>query len=332
MLTRCLLEYFQKSSEPDLNDIDQAIDYIKPTSGSETIETGPGGRSGDELIDITTPLGRSQARFSNPEPVAFYLGRAYVPRSEVADTEVQRQEDQRSAVRAFKECFATPEVAPMERLMAGCFVAQLYSVSGQWNEAVDTWRRTLQIVPSLSSRSLSRQNQINVLQNILGIGRVATSHALSAGEPPSEALKLLGLGSGVMASFLLEAQVDVSMLSPDQASAFIRARSKLEAHREKANLSSPLQPVSDLAQWVSASKGTHMAEQELRDIITSIQADPKTENFLRPQSLDEVRKVLGSDTIVVVNASERCDAFLINNKSSEINTVRPSSLTWDDVE
>jgi hypothetical protein len=89
---------------------------------------------------------------------------------------------------------------------------------------------------------------------------------------------------------------------------------------------------SPLIKWMLESHEHYLAEQELQSIITAIQSDPKTNEFLGPPTFDEVRDVLDDDTIVVVNSAEQCDAFIIDNKSTQIRVLKLPMLRWDDIE
>jgi tetratricopeptide (TPR) repeat protein len=326
VLGKCLYERWRQSSraKDQMNDIEQAIKHFEEALGSEgsktTLEEGGG-----------LPDGANS--FETRDPLTYHLGHAYLARSDYQDSEAKTQEDCNYAMHAFEQCLANPQLTPVDRLLAGICVARLHSMAGRLDQALDSWKRAFVLVPSISPRSMTREDQIYVLQNVQGMSRSASADALAAGAPASEALKVLELGRDIIAGFALEARVDFTMLDADQAAAYQLARSRLEGQRQQAVQRIPLNGrASALAQWVAQSHNYQLAEQELHDVIASIQSRPETESFLGLPPFKEIQEAIGDSTIVVVNACERSDAFVINNVMNQVEAVSLPKLDWDDVE
>ncbi|KAK8126734.1 uncharacterized protein PG998_002493 [Apiospora kogelbergensis] len=297
-------------------DIDDAINYLEYSSEFN--------KEADFNIG-TSPAGS--------DAVTLHLARAYLSRSDVVENEIEKTRDMDHSMRVFEECFCDEDLKPIDRHLAGMFLATLHSMAGRSHAAVDVWKKAFTIVPALSPRTSSRQDQFNILQNIQGMSRLASSDALAAGVPASEALELLELGRGVIAGFSLEARADLSILDPDMASNFEKARSRFEAQQQHRAQGIPISgSVPELVQWASGSRDFKAAEQELQDIIKTIQANPKTRSFLGPPSYEEVLEALRDDIIVVVNACEQSVAFLITNQSRHGKTLNLSKLDLTELE
>lgn len=321
VLAKCLHESFQQSSKPreDISCIDEAIGYFEYLRRSSTTQN----------VSETRP---SRACFilSRQDSVSYYLGRAYTVRSDAHYDAESRKRDLHNAITAFTISLTTQGDPPLQRILSGCHTAQIHAILGEWAPVVGIWREVLQIVPVLSPRSLSRSDQIKALQNLQGVSRVATSHALHSGVAPTEALEILELGRGIMANFLLDARIAPS-LEPGQASALIQARSRVNAHRKLTSQGTSLLSVPRLLQWADNVRSAYSVERDLQEAIAAIEADPKSKGFLGPPRLEEIQNVMGEETIVMVNVSQRSDAFIIK-KRSHIQVITLTDLIWDDVE
>jgi hypothetical protein len=179
----------------------------------------------------------------------------------------------------------------------------------------------------VTPRLLSRLDQQQILSHFGGITSRATAVVLNAGLEPYEALKLLEIGRGVMASFSLERRMDVTMLGSDMASKYKTAQKKLEM----TQIPRPAHIDDTLVDWAKESQNRYDAEKGLREIITDIRSRPGTKGFLDAPTLEEIIKVIHDEVVVVLNESQSgCDAFLIN-KVSGIRVVTLSKLKQPDV-
>ncbi|KAM5380336.1 hypothetical protein ACJZ2D_003438 [Fusarium nematophilum] len=299
LLAECFKSRFQQSNVPDPDDIDQTIEYFKQALRLEEIQA----ESGEDGYG-----GASNPNQTRRSSLAFKLALAYSLRAATANSEAQKQQDEHNALQMFNTCIETPLCPPRDQFLASTKVAEHHFSSRRWTEAVQVWQRTLGLVPSLSLRSQSQQDRVDFLQHLAGVSRRASAAALNAGASPTEALKLLELGRGLVAVYILEARADLDKLDP---------------HVQD----------SELGQWVSEFLDYHEAEQELQSVVASIRADQKTRYFLEPPSLEQVREFLGDDIIVEINTSaERCDAFVIEKKREDVRAIRLGALKFDDVE
>ncbi|KAI2464029.1 CHAT domain-containing protein [Annulohypoxylon bovei var. microspora] len=325
-LAECFKTRFRQKL--NLDDIDQAIEYFKQALGLGEVKADPGENGRNRFVS-PEPSDRSQE--PSMQKLSFELAVSYSLRAAATASESQRREDEQTASEMFNRCVDTPFCPPRERILAGIRAAEHHSSLRRWTEAVQVWQETLALVPVLCPRSLPQQEQMDVLQDLAGVSRRACSAALNSGLPPSEALKLLESGRGVTTGYLLE--VRVNTLDSLQAHRFKEAISELESHRYFVDGMKSLTRVSDLAQWASEFQDYNDADRKLQDVITSIQSNPENKDFLGPPSLDDIKRILGEDIIVEVNASpERCDAFVIDKQHDEVGTIRLETMKFNDVE
>jgi len=268
------------------------------------------------------------------EEVFMSLARAYYGRTgfSAMRSPAQVTEDFQKAETLFRSCLTSLESPVMQRMTAGLWLAGIHVEMGQLGKAVQAEQDVLALLPHLRLRSLSRHDQLTLLQNLVGISRATARHALESNASPEEALKFLEQGRGLMARVSLESRTDVSRLDGAQAEAFNNARDSVRKYEKFMPSRSDGDPFSPMITWLLESHKRYLANQELQRIITTIQSDPRTEDFLDSPPLEEVRDVLGNDTVVVINAAEGCDAFIIDKRSSTVRVLELPLLTWDDLE
>ncbi|GAW17829.1 hypothetical protein ANO14919_072960 [Xylariales sp. No.14919] len=332
-LGKCYLERsFLTSGVPALELVNKAIAALKKAGGLD-VDTARASENGGPTQNI---MSHAQT-ITHPvlrEGIYMSLARAYYGRTGFSAIRslAQVNEDFREAGEMFRLCLSWPEVPVMQRMMAGMWLAGIHVETDQLNEAVQAEQQVLALLPLLSLRSLSRYDQISLLQNLVGLSRATTRHALELNSSPEEALKLLEQGRGLMARVSLESLTDVSRLDAAQAEAFTSARDSVRRYEKFMPSHSDGDPFSPMITWLLESHKRYLADQELQRIITTIQSDPRTQDFLDPPTLEEVRGVLGDDTVVVINAADGCDAFIIDNRSSNVKVMTLPLLTWDDLE
>ncbi|KAK4206820.1 CHAT domain-containing protein [Rhypophila decipiens] len=228
------------------------------------------------------------------------------------------------ALEAYSQCSKSPDCSTYLQIQTLVESTPIHVALGQWAEAVDTWEQALDAMPNLNMRSASFADQEFQIKEYAGqSARVVSASILSGRRSPADSLRLLERGRGMIASFLQIRRADISALDPLQSSAFTEALSRWDEMRRQVQDAGAgfegggqqkQQQQSETGIWASQSQKFRRAEYELRSVIQDIQTDPRTSDLLGPPSIDTVRSLLGSDTIVVFNVSTlRCDAFLISN-------------------
>ncbi|KAI5918581.1 CHAT domain-containing protein [Camillea tinctor] len=257
--------------------------------------------------------------------VFFALGNAL--EAHYQHTKHQTQGDREQTIAAFSESFNSLNGRPITRIAGAELGATILESLGRWKESLDLLRGALNMFLVVTPRLLSRLDQQHVLSHLGGISSRAAAVALNVGVEPYEALKLLEIGRGVIASFSLGRRMDVSMLGPEMASKYRTAQEKLEM----TQIPRPDHLDDTLSDWVKKYQNRFDAEKDLREIIDDIRSHPETKSFLDAPTLEEIIKVIHDDIVVVLNESQSgCDAFLID-KVSGIRIVPLSKLRQPDI-
>ncbi len=124
----------------------------------------------------------------------------------------------------------------------------------------------------------------------------------------------------------IELDVNDVSLDPNLLSKFRNLRLSLENSRQQPIPTSSNQ----LSSWLSSSAARYQAEEELKDLLAKIRANPPTENFLGPPALAEILNAVRDDAVVVVNNNSACyDAFLIEKKHG-IRAIRLGKIKNED--
>ncbi|KAI0813386.1 CHAT domain-containing protein [Xylaria sp. FL0064] len=333
VLGRCYLERsFLTSGVPALEFVDQAIATLEKAGGIG-FDTAKIPENSEPAQNIS-PYAQIRMHPGLREEVFMSLARAYYARTgfPAIRSPAQVTEDFQKAEKLFQSCLASSEVPVMQRIMAGMWLAGIRVEMSRLSETVQAEQQVLALLPHLTLRSLSRYDQISLLQNLVGLSRATTRHALESNTSPEEALKFLEQGRGLMARVSIESRADVSRLDDAQAEAFNSARDSVRRYEKCIPSYSDGDPFTPMITLLLESHKRYLANQELQRIITTIQSDPKTKHFLDSPPLEEVRDVLGDDTIVVINAADGCDAFIIDNKRNTVRVLNLPLLTWDDLE
>lgn len=297
-----LLERYQGAEKREMNDIDRTIDVL--TTVASTID----------------------ARHHFRGSILLNLGDSY--RTRYFGVKEPSLDDRDRAINNFIASLHCADSTPSVRIQAARHAAMLLASLSRWKESTAIFRQAVGLFPLLSPRSLERSDQQHMLSKIAGIASTAAAVALNSESELSESLEFLELGRGVIARLLLEMRMDTSDFPPELASRFLSAMAELDVPNKPAGLGLG----SDVSIWVSDAKRRYSAESELLDVIRMLQASPDMKSgFLGLPSIDEQKKAIGSDTVVVINSSIfRSDAFLINQKHG-IRLARLENLKLEEV-
>ncbi len=201
--------------------------------------------------------------------------------------------------------------------MIGCALSKallaLYATAGSWPLAYDAASTALSLVPLLTARSLSNSDKQHLLVDIVGLASDAAAVALMANQPPYEAIRLLELGRGVIASSLNELRADTSYLQqehPKLAQEYVELRGQLDAPKASARQIGQSNIPSARERQVNQR---YNAAQKLERMIEDIRALPGFERFLLAPTEDELKAAAAAGPVVIINVSDyRCDALIID--------------------
>ncbi|KAM5347456.1 hypothetical protein ACJ41O_010461 [Fusarium nematophilum] len=157
---------------------------------------------------------------------------------------------------------------------------------------------------------------------------MAAATTLSAKKGNYDALRLLELGRGLIAGFLMDIRTDVSDLEreyPDLAERFVFLRDVLDQPVDSVRASTP---GDDFAIWQSQQERHRAADRELDELIKKVRTKSGFQSFLQPPTEAELTAAATPDPIIVVNMSfYRCDAFIIERTG--IRRVLIRCLYWN---
>jgi hypothetical protein len=136
------------------------------------------------------------------------------------------------AVAAYEEALSLESAPPSQRLEAGHLGAQLLFESNI-AKAARFLHKAVELLPLCSPRSIGLSDQQFMLSSFSGLASNAAAVMLEAGCDESEALLLLELGRGVMASLILQSRSDITDLEANPkhheiAAKFVKLREQVD--------------------------------------------------------------------------------------------------------
>ncbi|KAL2833769.1 CHAT domain-containing protein [Aspergillus cavernicola] len=239
-------------------------------------------------------------------------------------------EDLNRCVEVLKEGWSCKNARPTVRADCAVLLGVMLAADARWKEAVVFCRAGLALLPMISLLSLSNSDKQHMLVRFNGVATMAAATALNSGETTHEALELLELGRGVIASLLLDMRTDISDLAdrlPDLANQFLNIRGALDTP-EDTRFSAT---TSESSAWELRSKERREKEEKFHDICDRIRSEDGFENFLRPPTAEQMMAAASLGNIVVINVNPiRSDAFIITPKG--IMTIALPKLDFEQAE
>ncbi|KAF7555681.1 hypothetical protein G7Z17_g2023 [Cylindrodendrum hubeiense] len=212
------------------------------------------------------------------------------------------------------------------RIDAGISVFKFYATVHKWQDAFESAKVAVSLIPKLTPRSLQNSDKQHVLSQVMGLASCAASAALHAGQGPLAALDLLEQGRGLLATSLEDMRTDVLDLRercPKLAERFISVRDELEIPFTRPALFTD--EITESCGEAQASR-RYEAGNNLDNLIVEIRQQPGFDDFLRTPSAKEIRFAAECGPIVVINTCDYgCDAILI-----EPHQIRHLALTGID--
>jgi hypothetical protein len=163
----------------------------------------------------------------------------------------------------------------------------------------------VKLLPLVSPRTLAQNDQQYWLSQFTGLTAEATSLSLACGDTPYEALQILELGRGVIASMQIEIRTDISALRakyPELAARFDYLRDVLD------------RPQSDI---IDARANEAVAQrrdllEELDNLIRRIRSIDDFSRFLLGPSESELMSIATYGPIIIFNISTiRSDVIIV---------------------
>lgn len=240
-------------------------------------------------------------------------------------------EDETDALHCFKEGWKSQNAAPFVRVILARGAARILVARSNWKEAHQLLEEAINLLPSITPRSLQHTDKQNMLAKFTGLASTAAAVALNAGKSAYDALKLLELGRGVIASLLLDMRGDISDLKaqyPSLASSFLSLRDELDS---PPKVQASAKTARDVSMWELQDRKRRETETKFSELVEEIQSLSGFRHFCGTPDAEEMKTAAGSGAIAVINVSfYRCDAFLIQRDS--IRVLELPDLTIQEVQ
>lgn len=214
-------------------------------------------------------------------------------------------EDLEEAIRETRQAWECRNAVPFHRIKASFLALRLLQNRGDFEEAYELSKETIDLLPYVHNRSLDHQDQQYVVSHFSGLAATACSLALQSEKTTEEALEILEQGRGVILGLLIDDRSYTSKLNA--------AYPQLFAHYEslRIGLNRPVEDVADSNLSEIASK-RRIDVIELEKCIQHIQQLPGFEEFQKGLTAKQMQNSSTNGSIVVVNVTDlRSDAIII---------------------
>ncbi|KAH7246762.1 CHAT domain-containing protein [Fusarium tricinctum] len=186
------------------------------------------------------------------------------------------------------------------RVQAGRRILHLCCEMDNWLAAFKAALATVELIPRLSSREIRNSDKQRLLskEDVVGFSSDAVAAALNAEKSEFEAVRLLEMGRGSLASSVAELRTDITALRREHselAQRFIQLRDELQIK----------------------SSRQHSASIEFDTLLSEIRQQPGFERFLLPLTNQAILDAARNGPIVMLNESKYrrgIDAILIEQE------------------
>ncbi|KAH7165149.1 hypothetical protein DER46DRAFT_609061 [Fusarium sp. MPI-SDFR-AT-0072] len=207
------------------------------------------------------------------------------------------------------EAWSRLNAVPFHRIQAAAKCLELLATQNKVDEGIDLGKRILDLLPSVHTRALDRNDQQFVVSTFAGVASNLCSLLLSANRS-SEALECLEQGRAIIISQMLDDRSDLSSLRQDHPHLANRYQSLVNEVKVPIRQTTP-DVVESLLQ-----KRRQEAAGELDMCLKEIRCVPGYERFMLGQTVAEMQECIIEGSIVVINITNfRSDAFIISSNS-----------------
>ncbi|KAF3806264.1 hypothetical protein GCG54_00006026 [Colletotrichum gloeosporioides] len=244
------------------------------------------------------------------------------------------EKDQTDALECFKEGWRLQNAAPFVRIRLATDASRILAARSDWKEANQLLEGAINLLPAATPRSLQHTDKQDMLAKFTGLASTAAAVALNAGKSAYDALRLLELGRGIIASLLLDMRGDISDLKakhPSLATEFLSLRDELDSPGNLQASANSQNDVGDISAWELQARKRRATEKRFGELVREIQAQDGFRHFCGVPDEDEFKAAAVSGPLVVINVARyRCDAFLIQHDS--ISVLELPDLTKEHVQ
>jgi ankyrin repeat protein/CHAT domain-containing protein len=214
------------------------------------------------------------------------------------------------AIQSLLEILRNPNAQLRFRAKAGWIAARLLIAQQSWEQSVDIFRESVNILHALYISLPGCTDHLN--REFAGVSNVAAAAALQAGRPASYALELLELGRGI--SHRYQACNDMRPLKQKYPASEQKLKTLQDQMSSRKTGWSAVDREQNEGQQPPLLEEEDFQElyQQFGDTVSTIRLLPEFENFLAPFTAVEFMAQSDSGPMVAINVSRyRCDAFVI---------------------
>ncbi|KAH7115651.1 CHAT domain-containing protein [Dactylonectria macrodidyma] len=211
---------------------------------------------------------------------------------------------------------------PFHRVQAGARCLKLLATQHRVDEAIDLGTEILDLLPSVHTRALDRNDQQFVISTFAGVASDLCAFLLSA-HRLGEAIEYLEQGRAVIISQLLDDRSDLSSLRWDHSQLADQYQSLVDEVNITIRQTTP-----DVVETL-IRKRRREAAAELDMCLKEIRRVPGHERFMLGETVAEMQESVTEGSIVVINVTDfRSDAILISNHT--LTTITLPDLSASD--
>ena len=223
------------------------------------------------------------------------------------------------------------DIAPIsQRILAAELTAYLLDLKSDWDGSCSLMEKAVEFLACASPSYLRHADKEYGLKSHSGLASRAAYYALRANKAPYEILRLLEIGRGIIANFLMDLREDLTYIKQDSdlMANFVCLRNDLDKPGEQKAHS---WATSTALSYELEDKKRRETSTKLGEVIEQIRNQPGMSEFLLPPSEDVFRAAAELGPIIVINAdSFRCDAVFIEHH--QIRVLNLPDLTFEAVE
>uniref|UniRef100_A0A0D2XSU7 CHAT domain-containing protein n=1 Tax=Fusarium oxysporum (strain Fo5176) TaxID=660025 RepID=A0A0D2XSU7_FUSOF len=198
---------------------------------------------------------------------------------------------------------------PFHRVTAAAKCLELLAIQNRVDQSIDLGRKILDLLPSVHTRTLDRNDQQFVISAYAGVASDLCAFLLSANRL-TEALECLEQGRAIIISQLLDDRGDLSSLRHDHLQLANRYQSLVD------EVNAPTRQTTPGVVEALLRKRRQEAVAELDMCLKEIRCVPGYERFMLGQTVTEMQECITEGSIVVINITDfRSDAIIVSNNS-----------------
>jgi hypothetical protein len=274
----------------------------------------------DDCVDAAARAAAAPGRAADSARWTFNLGIHCRSRYSVH----KRRRDLMSAVDAWSQVSADTAASAQTRFNAAALWANLAAAAGQRESALVAFRAAIDLCGQLAWPGLRRADQELRLSGASGVARDAAACAINNANPRL-AVELLEQGRSVLWSLALETNAEAGQIAAQAPALAARLNEVHAALRASATVdtASPLVPYPE----GNLDDRLAILAHERDQLIAKARQLPGLQDFLRPQTYDQLARAADSGPVVVLNASSyRIDTIIVNAGQSPLVIPLPNAF------